>query len=187
MKPPRLAEWLLARALRHAHEREMVLGDLQEQFGARGTVWYWRQAIAIAAHAAVRRTSSGGEPPRSGDFFMRIFLKDVRYAWRALFKRPMLTATVTLTLALGLGANAAIFNLVDRMILRRAAPRPGSHRLLAETGTGLVYRSRSRWQLPRLADQRRHMTHLTAIAWWDAKSSSMKVPGFFCVGFINAR
>ena len=30
---PWLAEWLLARALRNVHERDMVLGDLQEEFG----------------------------------------------------------------------------------------------------------------------------------------------------------
>ena len=54
---------------------------------------------------------------------MRIFLKDVKYAWRSLFKRPVLTLTVALTLALGLGANAAIFNLIDRLVLR---PSPRS-------------------------------------------------------------
>jgi len=41
-------------------------------------------------------------------------LRDIRYAWRSLSKRPLLTLTVALTLALGLGANAAIFNLIDR-------------------------------------------------------------------------
>lgn len=39
---------------------------------------------------------------------MRVFLNDVKYAWRSRLKRPMLTGTVALTLALGLGANAAI-------------------------------------------------------------------------------
>ena len=45
---------------------------------------------------------------------MFIFIKDVRYAWRALFKRPLLTGTLTATLALGLGANAAIFNILAK-------------------------------------------------------------------------
>jgi hypothetical protein len=186
MKPPVLAEWLLSRALRHAHERDMVLGDLQEQFGTRGAAWYWRQAIAIAAHAAARRTTPGGEPPRSGDFLMRIFLNDVKYAWRSLRKRPMLTATVTITLALGLGANAAIFNLVDRMILRPyPLVDPDRTVMLTETGTGLGFRKES-VSLANFLDWRAGadtMTHLTAIAWWDAslfhREDPERLAGFF--------
>ena len=75
---------------------------------------------------------------------MRIFLKDVRYAWRALFKRPLLTATVAGTLALGLGANAAIFNLIDRLVLRPYPfADPDRAVMLAETGPRLDFRKES--------------------------------------------
>ena len=114
----RFADWLLARALRSDAERDMVLGDLREELPRRGRPWYVREALAIAAHAILRPLFAPAEPRRSGDFFMRTLGKDVKYAWRSLIKRPMLTLTVALTLGLGLGANAAIFNLIDRLVLR---------------------------------------------------------------------
>jgi len=59
-RPPADAEWLLRRALRHEHEREMVLGDLQEQVGRHGHAWYWRQVLSIAGYGIARRMARVG-------------------------------------------------------------------------------------------------------------------------------
>jgi len=168
--PPALPAWLLARVLTREDEREMVLGDLHEQFPSRGRAWYWRTSLSIAAHALLRRVPAADGSPASGDFFMTTLFKDVRYAWRSLIKRPLLTGTVTATLALGLGANAAIFNVIDRMVLRPfPALDPDNVVSITETGPQLEYR-RETVSPPNFLDWRKSadvVTHMSALLWWD--------------------
>src|SRR5688500_8455046 len=45
-------------------------------------------------------------------------LSDLRDAWRALRATPLVSFVAILSLALGIGANAAMFSLVDALVLR---------------------------------------------------------------------
>jgi predicted permease len=70
-------------------------------------------------------------------------MNDLKYAFRTLVKSPAFTLVAVLTLALGIGASAAIFSVLDAVLLR-PMPYPNQERLvevseLSESGRGMAF------------------------------------------------
>ncbi|MGC1869680.1 MAG: ABC transporter permease [Acidobacteriaceae bacterium] len=103
---------------------------------------------------------------------MTTLLNDLRYAWRQLLKAPGFAITAVLTLALGIGISAAMFTVVDGVLLRPLpVPHPSQVVRLGETNASGQITSTS---LPDLRDWRDHAKSFQDIAWYTLKFFDLK-------------
>jgi predicted permease len=58
--------------------------------------------------------------PRTGENLMAMLRQDLTYTFRRLFRSPGLVLTVVLSIGIGIAANATIFSMVSRFVLRPA-------------------------------------------------------------------
>ena len=198
--PPALAERLLTALIRSPQQRDAIVGDLYEEFAARARAsrvharfWYWTHCLDIAAallwRGIAKRVSSSAanSVPATlrGDSLMRTLGLETRQAFRGIVKRPALAAILILTLALGLGANAAIFALIDALVLRPFT-MPDVDRVVMVSHTRDEDIDRQETVSPAdfldLKTQADVFERLAGIQWWDAnvvgRDEPEAVPGF---------
>ncbi|HMF94351.1 MAG TPA: ADOP family duplicated permease, partial [Vicinamibacterales bacterium] len=183
--PPRAAERLLDRALAGAVYHDDIVGDLHEEFATvaakRGAMlarlWYVSQVLRLTTRYPFRVTifspaTHYSPDARGGTAMDRLFM-DVRYAFRSLLKRPTTTATIVATLALGIGANAAVFGVVDAMLLHPFVMKDVDRIVMPITTTPRFTGHRETVSAADFLDWRRAVSggaieHLAAADWWDA-------------------
>lgn len=103
---------------------------------------------------------------------MTRFLLDLRYALRQLRKAPGFSITAVVTLALGIGISAAMYTVVDGVLLRPLpVPHPSEIVALSEaSNTGALSTS----SLPNLRDWRAQAKSFQDIAWYSQKFFDLK-------------
>ena len=198
--PPAILERLLERALAISPYRDDIVGDLREAYAdvlethslTAARSWYCANVLRLAARyfcrSAVRSRARVDLPAAEGGTRMDRLLMDVRFAARSLRKRPTLTAAVVLTLASGIGANAAVFGVIDAMLLHPFNMHDVDRIVMPMTTSPRFVGHRETVSAADFLDWRRDLRdgtidHLAAINWWDAnlvgRDEPERVLGFF--------
>jgi len=109
-----MTEWLMSQGWSESDARE----EARRRFGDVDRV---RQGLRRVDEGSRRRR-------RWGERFEGI-RQDVAYALRGLRRSPGFTVVVLLTLGLAIGANATMFGVVDRLLLRPPDHIPNAHEI----------------------------------------------------------
>jgi putative ABC transport system permease protein len=121
-RPP-VIPGLLLRLWLSNEAQETLVGDMREEYArrahmnghVRAWLWYWRETVSAIAAFGGRKPST---ERLKGDPYVRSFFSDLRIGARSVFSAP-LTSTLSIgTLALGIGAIAAVFSVVNPILLR---------------------------------------------------------------------
>lgn len=117
-----------------------------------------------------RRTAAAPRPPASPtasrfdlETLLMNLLRELRYALRVLGRRPGFTLTAALTLALGVGLDAAVFSLVNALLLR-PLPVESPAELVQVYGSGVEELRYTPLSVPEARDLGERMDSFSGVA-----------------------
>jgi len=149
--------------------RELIASGMSPDEATRLALADFRDGNVLAEYIAPLRQAhppSAITPGAPGGRLLSDLWQDLRYAARMLWMRPGYAIAVVLTLALGLGSNAAIFTIINAVLLR-PLPFPHSEQLLAvytrflpSSGLDIPY---SEVSDPEFADIRSHVNAFAGV------------------------
>jgi len=120
--------WCYPASFRHEYGSEMIgaftaqLHDARRHHGGVAAAWIWITTLLDLVPTAFREHH-------------HVIQQDVRHAWRIFAANPGFALVAVLSLALGIGANAAIFSLLNS-VLMSTLPVRNAHELVMLTNPG---------------------------------------------------
>jgi predicted permease len=129
-RPPRFASALLDRVLPKGTVGRSIRGDLDQEFSERRAkrrsagVWYVVEALKLTIRYGLGRSSRSISTQHMpyGAHRVRSLVdsigNDLAHGIRLLRRKPLIAVVSILTLGLGIGVNAAVFAVVDSILIR---------------------------------------------------------------------
>jgi len=106
---------------------------------------------------------------------LKVFMDDLHFAARQLRKHLAFTVTAVLTLALGIGANAAIFTVVERVLLAPLPYRSAERLAVLQTHRGETGKTVPRVTGPDAVDVREQARSLEAVSLYGGGSLGVQL------------
>src|SRR5688572_29391626 len=159
--------------------RELIAGGMSPDEATRVALADFRDGNVLADYLAPLQQAHSPSvitPGAPGGKLLSDLWQDLRYAARTLKKRPGFTIAAVLTLAIGIGSNAAIFTVINAVLLR-PLPFPHSEQLvtlytryLPSSGFDFPYFALS---APEFADVRGRVNAFAAVAAYGFSSGNL--------------
>jgi putative ABC transport system permease protein len=168
---------VLVQRIRGLWQQDRIDADLHKEIAdhlEEATEEYLKEGLSPAAARRAARISFGNvtqteEAYREGRslVWLERFARDARHALRSLWKQPALTVAVVGSLALGIGANAAIFSLLNGLLLK-SLPVAQADRLVQITPGG----SFGAWTYPLWQELRDRQDVLDGVFAWSTQGTA---------------